>query len=75
MSENMVNFNRQVYTAVTEIVDQQVQAFNEASNGALTLAPSTVNMGDFSMEARFRRVPNMVRRRDAANGTKPVSPS
>lgn len=75
MAFDLVKFNRQVYTATTELVDQQVEAFNAASRGALVLAPSAENRGDFSMEASFKQIANLVRRRDVNNGTGSVTPS
>lgn len=75
MAFDLIKFNSQVYTTLTETVDQQVQAFNEASNNALMLAPSNANVGDFSLEASFKLIAGLVRRRDVNNGTDPVSPT
>lgn len=66
-------FNAQVYTAATEIVDQQVELFNTASAGALVLSPSANNVGDFSMKASFKGIAGLVRRRDVNNGTGAVA--
>ncbi|MGY4817971.1 major capsid protein [Pseudomonas chlororaphis subsp. piscium] len=57
-------FNKQTYAAMTEVVDQQVQLFNAASGGTLVLA-SGQNQGDFSMEASFKQIAGLVRRRNA----------
>lgn len=73
MAFDLEVFNRQVYTAATEVVDQQVELFNANSNGTIVLRPSSVNMGDFSMEASFKAISKLVRRRDVANGTNSVS--
>lgn len=73
MAFDLEVFNRQVYTAATEVVDQQVELFNANSNGTIVLRPSNVNMGDFSMEASFKAISKLVRRRDVANGTNSVS--
>lgn len=73
MAFDLEVFNRQVYTAATEVVDQQVELFNANSNGTIVLRPSSVNMGDFSMEASFKAISKLVRRRDVANGTNAVS--
>lgn len=72
MSFDLVKFNAQVYTAMTETVDQQVNLFNEATRGAITLAPSNANVGDFSMVASFQEIKNLVRRRDVNNGTNTI---
>lgn len=57
-------FNKQTYAAMTEVVDQQVNAFNEASGGTLVLTAGQ-NQGDFSMEASFKQIAGLVRRRNA----------
>lgn len=75
MAFDLVKFNAQVYTAMTETVDQQLEAFNAASNNALMLAPSNANMGDFALEASFKLISGLVRRRDVNNGTDPVTPT
>ena len=72
MAFDLEVFNRQVYTAATEVVDQQVELFNANSNGTIVLRPSNVNMGDFSMEASFKAISKLVRRRDVSNGTNAV---
>lgn len=72
MAFDLEIFNRQVYTAATELVDQQVELFNQNSNGTILLRPSDANMGDFSMEASFKLISKLVRRRDVANGTNSV---
>lgn len=69
MAFDLVVFNEQVYTGLTETVDQQLEAFNEASNNALVLAPSGRNMGDYTMEASFKAISGLVRRRNAAAST------
>lgn len=57
-------FNKQTYAAMTEVVDQQVNAFNEASGGTIVLTAGQ-NQGDFSMEASFKQIAGLVRRRNA----------
>lgn len=57
-------FNKQTYAAMTEVVDQQVEKFNEASASTLVLAPGQ-NQGDFSLEAAFKQISGLVRRRNA----------
>lgn len=69
MAFDLVVFNKQVYTGLTETVDQKLDAFNEASNNALMLAPSSSNMGDYAMEASFKTISGLVRRRNVAAST------
>ena len=57
-------FNKQTYSAMTEVVDQQVQLFNAASGGTLVLAAGQ-NQGDFSLDASFKQIAGLVRRRNA----------
>lgn len=73
MAFDLEKFNSQVYTALTETVDQQVDVFNAASEGTLVLAPSNANMGDFAIRASFQLISGLVRRRDANNGTDPIA--
>lgn len=73
MAFDLEKFNAQVYTALTETVDQQVEVFNAASEGTLVLAPSNANMGDFAIRASFQLIAGLVRRRDANNGTDPIA--
>lgn len=69
MAFDLVVFNRQVYTGMTETVDQYLDVFNAQSNNALMLAPSNSNMGDFALEASFKAISGLVRRRNAAAST------
>ena len=73
MAFDLEIFNKQVYTGMTETVDQQLDAFNEASNNTLVLTPSSSNMGDYAMEASFKTISGLVRRRNAANGSGSVT--
>lgn len=73
MAFDLAKFNSQVYTAMTEVADQQVNAFNEQGNDALMLVPSSKNMGDFTIEASFKLIAGLVRRRDVNNGTTAVT--
>lgn len=69
MAFDLAIFNKQVYTGMTETVDQQLEAFNEKSNNALVLAPSSSNMGDYAIEASFKVISGLVRRRNVAAST------
>lgn len=75
MAFDLVVFNRWVYLVMTETVAQQVQLFNEASAGAITLISTSENVGDFTMKASFKQIANLVRRRDVYNGSTAVAAS
>lgn len=64
-------FNEQVRTAATELVDQDVQKFNEASAGTLILGNQFV-IGDYIERAQWQLVDNIAQRRNAYGGTKAV---
>ena len=70
---DMVLFNSQVQKVATETVDQNVQKFNEASNGGLILGNSLA-IGDYLEEASYKIIANLINRRDAS-GTGGVSDS
>lgn len=61
---DMVIFNQQVQTVATEVVAQNVLAFNAASNGAILLG-SESTIGDFVEEASYKAIASLVSRRDA----------
>lgn len=66
MPFNLEIFNEEVYTELAETVPQQVQKFNEASRGTITLVPAS-NMGDFKRETFFKLPSTVVRRRDVSS--------
>lgn len=57
-------YSEYAYLAMTEVLDQQIALFNEASQGTLILQPSA-HQGDYSEEAFFAKISNLVRRRNA----------
>lgn len=61
---DMKVFNQFLYQSLTETMDQQVRLFNDAAAGTITLT-SARNVGDYSMEASFAAIANLVRRRNA----------
>ena len=61
---DMVVFNDQVQLVATEVVAQNVQAFNQASQGAILLGSSS-NIGDYVEEASYKAIASLVSRRDA----------
>lgn len=63
MAFDLQVFNKQTYATITEVVDQEVAKFNEASNGAIVLANSPAQ-GDFDITASFKSIAGLVRRRD-----------
>ena len=61
---DMVVFNQQVQTVATEVVAQNVEAFNAASQGTILLG-SESSIGDFVEEASYKAIANLVGRCDA----------
>lgn len=57
-------YSEYAYLAMTEVLDQQIQVFNEASDGTIILQPAA-HQGDYSEEAFFAKIANLVRRRNA----------
>lgn len=57
-------FNQYAYTTAQEMLDHNIQLFNAAARGAITLR-SAANQGDFSDTALYQRVSGLVRRRNA----------
>lgn len=57
-------FNEYSYSAMTEVLDQQIQLFNGATRGALVLRSGS-NQGSFNEEAHWAKVSGLVRRRNA----------
>lgn len=56
-------FSEELYSTTTEILQQQVEMFNAATRGGLTLATAPF-AGDFSDTAFFAKVSGLVRRRN-----------
>ena len=61
---DMVVFNDQVQLVATEVVAQNVQAFNQASQGAILLG-SESTIGDYVEEASYKAIASLVSRRNA----------
>lgn len=57
-------FQEYAYSAFQELLDYNVNLFNAATRGGLVLT-SGAHQGDFSEMAFWKRIPNLVRRRDA----------
>lgn len=58
-------YSEYAYSAMTEILDQQINAFNAASEGTIVLAPAA-HQGDFSDQVLFAKIAGgTVRRRNA----------
>ena len=57
-------FNKQTYLAMTEYMDQAIDKFNDASQGTLRLISQPFS-GDFDIEASFKAIDGLVRRRNA----------
>lgn len=64
-------FQQYAYTTAVEMLNHNIQLFNAAARGAITLR-SAANQGDFSDTALYQRISGLVRRRNAY-GTGAVS--
>lgn len=60
---NLQVFNDWVYRTFTEVIAQQVDLFNAATRGAISLGAGS-NTGDYSEAAYFGLIAGLVRRRD-----------
>lgn len=71
--DNMIIFNQEVQLAATEYIDYKIQKFNNASRGCLILTRGDdLPRGDYSFEASYRMIENLIQRRDAyQDGTVP----
>lgn len=61
---NVAVFNRYAYRTVSEIVAQQIDLFNSATNGAIILRQASDNDGDFSDSTFWQLMSGAIRRRD-----------
>lgn len=61
-------YSEYVYTAMTEVLDQQINLFNAASDGTIVLQPAA-HQGDFSDEVMFQKIAGGTVRRRNAYGT------
>lgn len=57
-------YSEYAYSAMTEVLAQQVELFNAATDNAITLAPAAMQ-GDFSDVAFWQKISGLVRRRNA----------
>lgn len=64
MNPNFIIFQNYAYTALTEVIDQQIALFNEATSGGIMLSSESMQ-GDFSEETFYKKIPDLVRRRNA----------
>ncbi|MFW1734230.1 MULTISPECIES: major capsid protein [Acinetobacter] len=64
MAFDLQVFNKQTYLAMTEYMAQAVDKFNEASQGSIQLISKPFS-GDFDIEASFKAIDGLVRRRNA----------
>lgn len=71
---NMVVFDDYVQRTITEVIAQQVDLFNAASNGTITLTTQR-NRGDFAHYSQFAEITGLIRRRDvyASGAVSPVA--
>lgn len=64
MAFDLQVFNKQTYLTMTETVAQDVDKFNESSQGAIVLL-NQPSSGDFDIQASFKNIAGLVRRRNA----------
>ncbi len=64
MAFDLEIFNTQTQIAMTEYIDQDVEKFNEASQGTIVLI-NNPTAGDFDIRASFKQISGLVRRRNA----------
>lgn len=64
MAFDLQVFNKQTYTVMTETIDQHIDAFNQASAGAIQLINRPFE-GDFDIRTQFQQIAGLVRRRNA----------
>lgn len=57
-------YSEYAYSAMTEVLTQQIELFNAASEGTITLIGAD-NQGDYSDKAFFAKISGLVRRRNA----------
>lgn len=57
-------FSEFAYTTMTEVLMQQIDLFNGASNGCIQLTAGS-HMGDYSDEVFFKKISGIVKRRNA----------
>lgn len=57
-------FSEYAYTTMTEMQDQQIDLFNQATRGGIVLQGGS-HQGDFSDQAMWAKISGLVRRRDA----------
>lgn len=60
---DMVVFNQYMQTTATEVIGQQVELFNTATRGAITLRSFDPD-GDFNSETMFKQVADLVKNRN-----------
>lgn len=72
MAFDLEIFNRQTHAVMVETIAQQTDLFNEKSQGTIQLTPKPF-AGDFDIEASFKQIGGMVRRRDVKNGQNAIA--
>lgn len=65
-------YSETAYSAMTEVLDQQIELFNAATGGAIQLTSGALQ-GDFGETAFWKKISGLVRRRNAY-GTGAVTP-
>ena len=57
-------FNGYMYSATTQVLQQQIEMFNASTRGCITLQ-SSAHQGDYDQKAFFKKISGLVKRRDA----------
>jgi len=71
--QNMRVFNDFAYGTATETIQQQVEVFNSATRGAITLVGAS-NGGDFNYTTMFEQISGLVKNRDAYDSSTTLTP-
>lgn len=58
-------FSEYTYSAMTEVIAQQIELFNTASRNTMVLSTQAAHQGDYSDTAFWKKVSGLVRRRNA----------
>lgn len=61
---DLARFTEYTYSSMTEVLDQQVEKFNGASRGTITMQ-TQAHQGDYSEKAFFKKISGLVKRRNA----------
>lgn len=72
MTFDLVKFNQETHTVMTEVIAQQVELFNAQSGGTIQMLAKPFQ-GDFDTSSMFKAIAGLVRHRDVENGQNAIS--